>query len=404
MERKMRAWEKAFMEYASGNVDAREDELEDKIKNKTITKEEYKEYEKMMRIEKNYSKVRNVIRYKQDLEELKDKIAEELASRSNSIKDGLKNEMSMEHLEKALIVLKAKQKEISEKLKDKGLSEQERRKLENELSECNREISKNNLMYSEAYAKAKNGSKEPTVKDKLSSMSEVELKTTYRKVCIQISKCNLYGNNLMKGRKFEDVKAMDLNTDWENDDREYKLDLKNLKAKGKETKKIRENKDAVKEEISKSVKGIMGKAKVANQDIGTEEMTEEEEEKALANISEFDQKHPKIAKIKNWFKNKIAKVKEKWESSYEEEEEQEGKPNDGNSKHHDFVKTLQDLEKYEMYDIAEKGIDGLKREKMAKAAEKLLQNQQNAKGEADVQFTKRLEEMSEANNERDDRD
>ena len=57
----MRKWEEKYNEIQSGKLDARISELQEKFNNKTITRDELKEFEKSKRIKENISKVDNVV-------------------------------------------------------------------------------------------------------------------------------------------------------------------------------------------------------------------------------------------------------------------------------------------------------------------------------------------------------
>lgn len=89
-------------------------------------------------------------------------------------------------------------------------------------------------------------------------------------------------------------------------------------------------------------------------------------------VSEFEQKHPRLAKIKNFFvniKNKITNNKE------EKEKKEEKEPVD---KHKDFVRRLKDLDGYDISEVAEKGMAGVRDDRMSEAKERLAENKRIA--------------------------
>lgn len=55
-------WREEFEAWENGEKDKRFDELEDKYNNKTITREENDEYQKMLKIDKNIEKVKKYIK------------------------------------------------------------------------------------------------------------------------------------------------------------------------------------------------------------------------------------------------------------------------------------------------------------------------------------------------------
>ena len=123
-----------------------------------------------------------------------------------------------------------------------------------------------------------------------------------------------------------------------------------------------------------------------------------DEEVAMVEVSEFDQKHPRLAKIKNFLaniKNKILnktnkenselieekqeekeEIKEEPKEEPKEETKEETKEEQANrnttDKHKNFVSRLKDMDKYEIFDVAEKGMDGIEEERMSEAKKRLL--------------------------------
>lgn len=103
-------------------------------------------------------------------------------------------------------------------------------------------------------------------------------------------------------------------------------------------------------------------------------------------VSEFEQKHPRLAKIKNFFvniKNKITNNKEEKEEEPKEEEQksdevgktEEKEPVD---KHKNFVRRLKDLDGYDISEVAEKGMAGVRDDRMSEARKKLLENKRKS--------------------------
>lgn len=44
------------------------------------------------------------------------------------------------------------------------------------------------------------------------------------------------------------------------------------------------------------------------------------------------------------------------------------------NKHKDFIKRLNDMDQYEIFDVAEKGMDGIKEDRMNEAKKRLMEN------------------------------
>ena len=115
---------------------------------------------------------------------------------------------------------------------------------------------------------------------------------------------------------------------------------------------------------------------------------DKKQEESLVLISEFDQKHPRIAKIKNFFKEIKDKVTRKFNKEEteieqkpkaEEKTEVEEKPKVEEKQKEDtqyekFRKSIsyKEFEKYDVSTIAEKGLDALQEEKINNARETLI--------------------------------
>ena len=102
----------------------------------------------------------------------------------------------------------------------------------------------------------------------------------------------------------------------------------------------------------------------------------------MVEVSEFEQKHPRLAKIKKFFTNIRNKIHKKDDNVQEEPEKEENKEEKENkeevptNKHKEFTKILQNMDEYQIFDVAEKGLDGIKQEKMEAAKKKLQENKE----------------------------
>ena len=110
-----------------------------------------------------------------------------------------------------------------------------------------------------------------------------------------ISKCNFTGRNLMEGKKMQQITT----------------DLKKWKDKKFVDKDGTTKEKKEKSENSHKPKNAEKLEKEANVEEYEKAVAEKinEEDKDLAKVSEFDQKHPRIAKVKNFFKNMGTKAK-----------------------------------------------------------------------------------------------
>lgn len=226
-------------------------------------------------------------------------------------------------------------------------------------------------------------------------ISKEDLEMMSNKLSIQLSKTNFYANRLIKGYNIESIRTSEKENDWK------------MKATGKEAKKMEELKSASKddklieqmteEQLAKNVKEII------NQEVKPEEKVEEN---SMVEVSEFEQKHPRLAKIKKFLTNIKDKVLSNIKKEEKEEQKEENKDIDKKEqeeknentekdkqekevkeeakleieksvdKHKEFVKVLKNMDEYEIYDVAEKGLDGIKQEKMEEAKKKLQENKE----------------------------
>ncbi len=399
MNHKEKKWEKQYKEYET-TIDTKLSDLENKIKDKSIKREEYIEYQKLLKIKNNMPQLKNLSEYILKVEEIREKIEDELVNRNNP-KDIDKSELDKLDLEDEKI--NAKIMSIQKQLKDSKLSETQKTVLKEELRQEIENKRENNNKYSAIYNKDKEAKEET----EFTKMSSKELRDAHKKLCMKISKSHYFGKKLLEGQKLQDV---NLRYDKEVDESKFTHNLninkiienrKKFSAKGKQAQKLEELKDVSKEDIElkveknendKNSEKTSRKLNLENvkKEINVEEVDKEDkkEEESLVPVSEFDQKHPRIAKIKNFFKGIKDKVtaklnkeepkaeekpeteeKSKLEEKHEVEEKQkEDTPYDK------FRKSIsyKEIEKYDVSAMAEKGLDGLQTEKINKAKETLI--------------------------------
>ena len=379
MKDKKQKWEVLFEDYSSGNLDKKIKELEDnhsiEIKNKKDTKDKgestknyMKQKKQLENIKENLPKIQNLIEFKDKVSTTKNEIDSELKNRKNL--SNLTEEQEM--LDKEIELIMSITEQLNQKLKSKDISDEDRKKIQEQLDKADKKRAEN----SDRYAKNSQELLNPKGKlGKFEKISNEDLEMMSSKLSIQLSKVNFYGNRLIKGYNIESIKASEKTSDWK------------MKALGKDAEKMSELRATAKNE--KEIEKTTGK--LITKDV------EKDEEKSMIEVSEFEQKHPRLAKIKKFFTNlrdKIHKTSDKDDKGDEEEikegkeeskegkeESKEGKEESkeegiSGNKHKEFVKILQNMDEYEIYDVAEKGLDGIKEERMAAARQKLQENKE----------------------------
>ena len=402
MEEKKEKWEIQFENYQNGELDKELEELKSKYDNKEIDFKKYtKEQKRFDKIKSNLTKVENLLEFRNELKNLKSEIENELVERENEakkVKDGKNIESKKQKLDQENAKLLQSIEDTKKQLKNKNLSDNERQKLEDKLNKDNARLKENNKEYSELNAKSKNNDIQER-NSELSKMSKGDLKKNYQKVCMQLSRNSFYAKRLLKGYDIENIKVEDKKIDWKS--RKYNIDMKKLMAKGKDAEKMKELKEVAKEEKITSKEEKTGKAEsrsedegkkiekkigdevntIINSEKGKEDDEIKKEETALMEVDEFAKKHPRLAKIRNFFKNITDKFNKKDEKENPKDEKENPKDEKENpkdektgNKHKDFVKSLRDIEQYEMADVAEKGMDAIQEERMSEAKKRLLEN------------------------------
>ena len=371
MKDKKQKWEVLFEDYSSGNLDKKIKELEDnhsiEIKNKKDTKDKgestknyMKQKKQLENIKENLPKIQNLIEFKDKVSTTKNEIDSELKNRKNL--SNLTEEQ--EKLDKEIEEIMSITEQLNQKLKSKDISDEDRKKIQEQLVKADKKRAENSDRYAKNSQELLNTGK----LGKFEKISNEDLEMMSSKLSIQLSKVNFYGNRLIKGYNIESIKASEKTSDWK------------MKALGKDAEKMSELRATAKNE--KEIEKTTGK--LITKDV------EKDEEKSMIEVSEFEQKHPRLAKIKKFFTNlrdKIHKTSDKDDKGDEEEikegkeESKEGKEESkeegiSGNKHKEFVKILQNMDEYEIYDVAEKGLDGIKEERMAAARQKLQENKE----------------------------
>lgn len=426
MENKKEKWEIKYESYMNGGLEKEENELTEKYEKKEIDVKQYrKEQKRFEKIKSNLSKVANLAELNKELKDLKSEIEDELLRRYNDKQaDKQREELDkkIEKSDKENEELLMKIEEAKNKLKDKTLSDADRKNIETQLNKDENKLKVNNDKFLELNEKRKN---QKTISDKseLANMSDKDLKKNYQKISMKMSRNNFYAGRLLRGYDMEAIKVSDQKINW--NDRKYDIDMKKLIAKGQNAEKLKSLKETAKEENEKN---IAREIKAAEESMGKdvsnilkEEDAKKVTETAMAEVSEFDKKHPRLAKIKNFFsniKNKIIKKEEHEEKKISKmPESQIPFPNDNEkeekveknvedkqkideekvsqvqeSKRESFMKRLKNMDEYEISDVAEKGLDGLKEDRYSKARKQLIENKLKSAEESKAKFETKFNE------------
>lgn len=373
----MRKWEEKYKEMKSGKLDKRPSELEEKFNNKTITREELKEYEKLKRIKDNISKIDNVMEYKNKLNEQLKQIKNEQDRRKKLVdldKEAKKLESELERLNT--------EREVAEKkLKERDLPTDKKLEIESKLLDIKSKMDKNQENFSKNQLTMASSLKADR---KISELSREQLELKKYNISSRISKCNMICARLMEGYSWDSI---DIKLEkWQ--DKKFTSD--------KETSnKIRKMTEANnKEELSTKIEENHNTLNELEESDTNSKLNKEILE-VPAEISEFDRKHPRFAKIKEFFKRVGYKIKdtfkigEKYAEEYNVENEkklktesnklettkQEFSENKGNIQKENREEKLknenEDFRKY-IKVVAEKGVKEADKERLD-AKKKIVQ-------------------------------
>lgn len=348
----MRNWERKYEQLKNGEFDEKIDELKKKVEDRTASREELDEYEKLSKSKNNLKQVENVIEYRDSIKEKLKDIKNEITARESLVKankDSVKIEIEMKQIQKELEI-------VEKQLRDPQLDKEEKEKLTDRRTELISQRDKNNDKYmenQELLGKALNRD------GKLKDCKDQDLEKLSLEASSRISKCNMVANSLINGLSWDSIDLKLDNWNKKYTDKNHKLKSKFEKIKTKDEGIEPDKKDKDMEDIISDSEG--------------EKLKKNEEVKRQKKENSFENRHPRLAKIGNWFKKIFKKEKMLPEGTEPEKVKlEETKPEEKQEKSFkEYIK-----------DIAEKGMDGIKKEE--KAA-----RQEEAK--------KKLEEMRAAN-------
>ena len=309
---KKEKWEIQFEEYQNGGLDKNLEEVKAKYNNKEIDAKQYiKEQKRIEKIKNNLSKVENLVKFRYELNDLKSMLEDELINRygqAKSIVNSKEIDKKIEESDKKNEELLTRIDEIKAKLKNKNLTKNEIENLQKGLKENEKKLDANNKEFLELNAR-RNNNKQSSIEQangqQFSMLKSDDLKKEYSKVCMKLSRNNFFAKRLLKGYDIESIKIEDKNIDWE---------AKKYTINAKQIEKIKKLKEAAKENeksIDKSEKTPEKITEEAEKKIGEDvkEIMKDKESTALIEVSEFERKHPRLAKIAKFFsniKNKIS--------------------------------------------------------------------------------------------------
>lgn len=327
----MRKWEIKYNELKNGNLDQDIQQLKQKVEQKSATREEYKEYNKLLKIKDNMPKIANILEYKGKISEDIAKIEKELETLKKS---EYFNENS-EKLSKASKAIDIKMNMISEEklnvqkqLKNTKLTKEQREELLNKSKELDKEMDDNNQKYVklQSILEGKN-----RVESQVPAESREELENRKNELLQKRSKCNLVGRNLVEGLSWNSI---EMNLDkWKD---------KTFTAKKAQTK------DA--ETVETKTEGTRAEETYAE---------EEQEENLPAKVGIFTKMKNKISSLVK----KIFKSRNK-EKTVETDNAEVTKPEESEkTERDDFTKYLRE--------VAEKGYKEVNKEKAMKRLEEL---------------------------------
>lgn len=365
---KKEKWEIQFEEYQNGGLDKNLEEVKAKYNNKEIDAKQYiKEQKRIEKIKNNLSKVENLVKFRYELNDLKSMLEDELINRY----DQAKSIVNSKEIDKKNEELLTRIDEIKAKLKNKNLTKNEIENLQKGLKENEKKLDANNKEFLELNAR-RNNNKQSSIEQangqQFSMLKSDDLKKEYSKVCMKLSRNNFFAKRLLKGYDIESIKIEDKNIDWE---------AKKYTINAKQIEKIKKLKEAAKENeksIDKSEKTPEKITEETEKKIGEDvkEIMKDKESTELIEVSEFERKHPRLAKIAKFFSNIKNKISNKKENNLQKEKEVP------KNKHNDFIKRLKDMNQYEISDVAEKGMDGIKEDRMREAKKRLMENKQKS--------------------------
>ena len=367
-------YKKMYEELKSGEKDKRLEELKNKIVEKTATQQEYKEAKRIEKGKENLEKVESVMKLQEKIDAEASKVIGTI-NRINS-KNKIPEELDKKlvELEEELAKIEEEKSKIQEELKT--ATGENKAVLTLKLRETNTKIGENNSKYQKALQDKLNIQNTKDVEiEKYGQMTMEELDEKQNDLRNKSARCDLVIVNLLKGRNLDDI-SIQLDN-YQNRTFKCNEKLSNRRKARKEDKTKDAEPEISDEELTEIEKGLERETKKIE--------NKARKETALTTESEFAKKHPRLAKIGNWFKNIFSKKEKSGQAVMENAIEKEPKVEKNvnkdkaiedivNSNENDFKKYLKDITK-NGYDktVEEKAMEDIERRK-----EKLKQAKEQA--------------------------
>lgn len=287
------------------------------------------EKKKLEQLKPNLGKISNVIEFRETLKEQLDELKKEVEFRKEMGEATKKKE----ELETEISNYQERHEKIAKELRSGKLSDSEKEKLEKEKTEISEKMSKAQEEWDKQDGILRDGLDR---KGDLSNLAQEEIDNKLKETQTKISKCNLVAKNLLEGKSWDDIGL--------------KLDNWKDRTFTNKGEKISDKDKPKTEPEGINLEGV-GQGEL--EDIDIDELS-----KKIVKRAEFEAKHPRLAKIANWFskvfnKDKMLPEPKKLENEEVELENQEEKePTEVSFK--EYIKQ-----------IAEKGMDGIAAEEKA---------------------------------------
>lgn len=305
-----RKWEREYESLKTKNIDEEIKKLESEINSskrnlasikdsksdeyragKTQQKDKAKELDRMKMLKENLPQVERTIKFRDAQAKRLEKLNQDKKAYETSLLETKKLSDEVQTLEDELAVLREQEAKINESLKRPDLSDEDKKRLEQLKVQNAQKQTQNHNSFSDNQKKLALKLNNPLPKRDFDKEMQV--------VKNMISKSNFICRNLMEGKKMEEI-SVDLKnwkdsrfTDRTNGIRDVRNNLK--PEAGKEDPQFDEVEQGVQNQIN-------------NQEFG--EVGEVSENKPVK-VSEFAEKHPRLAKIGNFFKNAYTTVAQK---------------------------------------------------------------------------------------------
>ena len=440
----MKNWEEVYEKYKSGEMEQRYNELKEKVENnkvetkigddgkeyvekRELTADEYKEFQSM----KNFTKVKENIAKVGNILELKEKYKTEYKEMEveRARKKNLNAQKTMmQQIENDLKTKLEVRNRLTPFLYASDISDVKREEVKTTLEDLNGKIEE----LQEKYKTSIEGfSLEDNLKTKYSELSDKDLRKSMRKVAIKISKCDIVAGELMEGQSWDriDYKLDNWNKYVDKSKIVSELTGKNVKEEPKTKQQSSQEQPRIPAPQEQST--ISAQQQRESQTTRTPQQKEEElaeqdfihnvikkKENKPAKVSDFLTQHPRIAKIVNWFRsiNPIAKINARKEMNEEISARKEELRNiverEKSLAQEERTKTIEkekarieeekEANEFKAYirEIAEKGSEGMKKEKFEAMKQAAYERETEKFGE---EYAKKSYEPKQEQNDSDER-